>query len=59
MAFRKECKADGVKLSVNDFIIKAVGTALGLCPGVNVIWQGEEVCFLMFFWNVHYLITKM
>jgi len=43
MAFRKECKADGVKLSVNDFIIKAVGTALGLCPGVNVIWQGEEL----------------
>jgi|ERR1712136_160073 len=43
MKYRKAFKADGIKLSVNDFIIKAVGKALNSCPNVNVIWKGEEL----------------
>jgi len=43
MKFRKTLIADGIKLSVNDFIIKAVGKALNSCPNVNVVWNGEEL----------------
>jgi 2-oxoacid dehydrogenases acyltransferase (catalytic domain) len=40
LALRKKFKADG--LSVNDFLIKAVGVALRFCPEVNVVWKGDE-----------------
>lgn len=43
MKYRKAFKEDGIKLSVNDFIIKAVGKALGSCPSVSVIWNGDEL----------------
>jgi len=45
LALRKKFKADGVNLSVNDILIKAVGMALQLCPEVNVVWKGDEVSY--------------
>lgn len=43
LALRKQFKVDGIKLSINDVIVKAVGTALQLCPEVNVVWKGDEL----------------
>jgi Pyruvate/2-oxoglutarate dehydrogenase complex, dihydrolipoamide acyltransferase (E2) component, and related enzymes len=58
IALRKQLKEDGVKLSVNDFVIKAVALALQQCPQVNALYKGEEVgyycqhkltfCFLVY-----------
>ena len=33
----------GLKVSVNDFIIKSAANALGKVPGVNVVWEGSEL----------------
>ncbi len=35
--------AGGVKVSVNDFVVKAVGAAHLLVPAMNVIWTAETV----------------
>lgn len=43
IALRKHLKEDGVKLSVNDFVIKAVALALQQCPQLNALYKGEEV----------------
>ncbi len=47
MAFRAQLNAKaadrGVKLSVNDFIIKACALALIGVPGCNAIWAGDRV----------------
>ncbi|HRO10985.1 pyruvate dehydrogenase complex dihydrolipoamide acetyltransferase [Amaricoccus sp.] len=47
MAFRsqlnKELEARGVKLSVNDFIIKACALALQQVPDCNAVWAGDRV----------------
>jgi pyruvate dehydrogenase E2 component (dihydrolipoamide acetyltransferase) len=47
MAFRaqlnKQVEARGVKLSVNDFIIKACAMALQACPDGNAVWAGDRV----------------
>ena len=47
MAFRaqlnKELEARGVKLSVNDFIIKASALALQQVPDCNAVWAGDRV----------------
>jgi pyruvate dehydrogenase E2 component (dihydrolipoamide acetyltransferase) len=47
MAFRsqlnKELEARGVKLSVNDFIIKASAIALQQVPDCNAVWAGDRV----------------
>ncbi|MDJ0992600.1 MAG: pyruvate dehydrogenase complex dihydrolipoamide acetyltransferase [Dinoroseobacter sp.] len=47
MAFRAQLNrqlADGgVKLSVNDFIIKACARALQLVPDANAIWAGDRI----------------
>ena len=47
MAFRgqlnKELEARGVKLSVNDFIIKACALALQAVPDCNAVWAGDRV----------------
>ena len=47
MAFRAELNAKlearGVKLSVNDFIIKACALALQQVPGANAVWAGDRV----------------
>jgi pyruvate/2-oxoglutarate dehydrogenase complex dihydrolipoamide acyltransferase (E2) component len=45
IALRKQLKEDGVKLSVNDFVIKAVALALQQCPHVNALYKGEEVVY--------------
>jgi pyruvate dehydrogenase E2 component (dihydrolipoamide acetyltransferase) len=47
MAFRAELNAKlekrGVKLSVNDFIIKACAIALQQVPKANAVWAGDRV----------------
>ena len=47
MAFRsqlnKELDVRGVKLSVNDFIIKASAVALQQVPDCNAVWAGDRV----------------
>ncbi len=47
MAFRaqlnKQVEARGVKLSVNDFIIKACAMALQACPDGNAVWAGDRI----------------
>ncbi|WP_417247677.1 pyruvate dehydrogenase complex dihydrolipoamide acetyltransferase [Celeribacter sp.] len=39
----KQLEAKGVKLSVNDFIIKAVANALQEVPEANAVWAGDRV----------------
>ena len=47
LAFRgqlnKQLESRGVKLSVNDFIIKAVAIALQQVPEANAVWAGDRV----------------
>ncbi len=47
MAFReqlnKQLDARGVKLSVNDFIIKACALALQSVPDANAVWAGDRI----------------
>ncbi|MCW8843555.1 MAG: pyruvate dehydrogenase complex dihydrolipoamide acetyltransferase, partial [Rhodobacteraceae bacterium] len=47
LAFRaqlnKQLEGRGVKLSVNDFIIKAVANALQQVPDCNAVWAGDRV----------------
>ena len=47
MAFRAQMNAQlaqrGVKLSVNDFIIKAAALALQAVPAANAVWAGDRV----------------
>ncbi|MDE3120215.1 MAG: 2-oxo acid dehydrogenase subunit E2, partial [Paracoccaceae bacterium] len=47
MAFRAELNAKlasrGVKLSVNDFIIKACALALQAVPDCNAVWAGDRI----------------
>ncbi|WP_407496048.1 pyruvate dehydrogenase complex dihydrolipoamide acetyltransferase [Pseudooceanicola sp. MF1-13] len=47
MAFRgqlnKQLESRGVKLSVNDFIIKACALALQQVPAANAVWAGDRV----------------
>ncbi|KAF4520780.1 hypothetical protein B566_EDAN011432 [Ephemera danica] len=42
LRLRKALKADGIAVSVNDFVIKAVAVALRQCPSVNCIWTGDK-----------------
>ncbi|WP_425050380.1 pyruvate dehydrogenase complex dihydrolipoamide acetyltransferase [Psychromarinibacter sp. S121] len=39
----KQLEAKGVKLSVNDFIIKACANALQEIPAANAVWAGDRV----------------
>ncbi|WFE73290.1 pyruvate dehydrogenase complex dihydrolipoamide acetyltransferase [Roseinatronobacter sp. S2] len=47
MAFRanlnKQLESRGVKLSVNDFIIKACAMALQAVPDCNAVWAGDRI----------------
>jgi len=47
MAFReqinKQLEVRGVKLSVNDFIIKACALALQAVPDANAVWAGDRI----------------
>ncbi len=47
MSFREQMNAQlagrGVKLSVNDFIIKACALALQAVPAANAVWAGDRV----------------
>ena len=42
----RQLEARGVKLSVNDFIIKAVANALQAVPECNAVWAGDRVLSL-------------
>jgi len=42
LRLRKELLESGIKVGVNDFIIKAAAIALQKVPGVNSVWSGEE-----------------
>uniref|UniRef100_A0A915D2Z3 Peripheral subunit-binding (PSBD) domain-containing protein n=1 Tax=Ditylenchus dipsaci TaxID=166011 RepID=A0A915D2Z3_9BILA len=44
LALRKMLAKDGVKVSVNDFLIKAAALSLRSVPQVNVQWKNESVC---------------
>ena len=39
----KQLEARGVKLSVNDFVIKACALALQTVPAANAVWAGDRV----------------
>jgi pyruvate/2-oxoglutarate dehydrogenase complex dihydrolipoamide acyltransferase (E2) component len=39
-------KSEGIAVSVNDFVIKAVATALRQYPAMNCIWNGEQVIYI-------------
>ena len=41
--FNKALADKGSKLSVNDFIVKAVGLALADVPEANTSWMGEYI----------------
>lgn len=41
ITLRKQLAAENIKVSVNDFIIKAVAASLREMPEVNVMWSGE------------------
>jgi pyruvate dehydrogenase E2 component (dihydrolipoamide acetyltransferase) len=47
MAFREQLnkglEARGIKLSVNDFIIKACALALQAVPNANAVWAGDRI----------------
>ena len=48
MAFReqlnKALESRSIKLSVNDFIIKACALALQMVPAANAVWAGDRTC---------------
>ncbi|ELT97657.1 hypothetical protein CAPTEDRAFT_223597 [Capitella teleta] len=46
LQLRKDLADDGVKVSVNDFIVKACAVALQRVPAVNAQWSGGEVRLL-------------
>jgi pyruvate dehydrogenase E2 component (dihydrolipoamide acetyltransferase) len=41
--FNDQLSASGVKLSVNDFIIKACAMALKRVPAANAVWAGDRI----------------
>ncbi|XP_040895012.1 pyruvate dehydrogenase protein X component, mitochondrial [Toxotes jaculatrix] len=46
MQLRKDLAKEQIKVSVNDFIIKAAAVTLKEMPEVNVIWSGDGPCAL-------------
>jgi pyruvate dehydrogenase E2 component (dihydrolipoamide acetyltransferase) len=42
-ALNKKLEAEGVKLTVNDFILKAVVEAIRAKPAINVSWMGDSI----------------
>jgi len=42
LKLRKQLKADGIAVTINDFIIKAAASALKQVPEVNVQWDGNS-----------------
>ncbi|XP_063239410.1 pyruvate dehydrogenase protein X component-like isoform X2 [Bacillus rossius redtenbacheri] len=46
LAARKRLKEEGVSVSVNDFVVKAVGMALRQCPALNSHVAGDQVKIL-------------
>ncbi|ODN03419.1 Pyruvate dehydrogenase protein X component, mitochondrial [Orchesella cincta] len=43
VAFRKSLTSVGLKVSVNDLLIKCVANALALNPAVNCVWEGSQL----------------
>ncbi|KAL7644703.1 UNVERIFIED_CONTAM: hypothetical protein RMT77_004516 [Armadillidium vulgare] len=40
---RKQLKGDGIKVSVNDILIKSVALCLRKCPEINCVWEGNQL----------------
>ncbi|XP_033312013.1 dihydrolipoyllysine-residue acetyltransferase component of pyruvate dehydrogenase complex, mitochondrial-like [Bombus bifarius] len=40
---RSELKADGIKVSINDFVTKATAHALIECPFINTLYQNDQI----------------
>lgn len=40
---RKELKADGINISINDFITKATAHALVECPFINTLYKNDQI----------------
>ncbi|XP_069156767.1 pyruvate dehydrogenase protein X component, mitochondrial isoform X3 [Procambarus clarkii] len=43
VALRKQYKKEGISVSINDLIIKAVAVALNRCPEMNCVWRGDQL----------------
>ena len=43
MAIRRDFAAAGVKVSLNDFVIKACAVALQQVPAANAVWAGDRI----------------
>lgn len=43
LSVRKQLKAEGVKASLNDYIIKAAALCLRLHPEINCVWSGDQL----------------
>lgn len=43
LKMRKQLAAVGIKVSLNDFVVKAVACALRQCPYVNTLYSGSQV----------------
>ena len=56
LKLRKQLKAEGTAVSVNDFVIKAVAATLTQCPKVNCVWHGDQVCIKV---SIYYLYCEI
>ncbi len=45
VALREELKATGIKLTVNDFVVKAVAMALKEHPALNAAYQSDNIAY--------------
>lgn len=43
-SLRKKLTGAGIKVSLNDFVIKAASLSLRSVPQINVQWKGDKVC---------------
>ena len=61
---RKELASAGVRVSVNDFVVKAAATALQYVPQMNLNVSGEdfevsETCLFFLYRVVHQVFTTL
>lgn len=51
LKMRKQLAAVGIKVSLNDFVVKAVACALRQCPYVNALYSANQVSYHYIFEN--------
>lgn len=61
LSLRKQLTQVGVKVSVNDFVIKAVALALRQCPYMNTLYINNQVnnCYFLRVLSVSKLYIKL